>query len=600
MRELSRGGFVLLAATVVALLLPSVAGAQDSGSTMTPDRRSFLVNKDFEDERWTINLNLYAPNPAAIISITGNIFRRDGGDPQFVACLVRDDSRGDLTDPRTVFRLACSVADSCATTAEQCAREGWVLVDDDIRVPTSFFLPPDGFGPAQAEASRRSFLERLVARLAGALDHVRLAVTRRGLELAGPRRAHAQAAVRGATLTFDRLNHLVTKDLGPERWSISYSYTPVITGRGVQNRFLSVTGNVFQADGSPPAFVYCEPQPDSTGTLDDPSSEFRFLCLGTDACETTAEECAEEWTLISDDVRVPASFFLPPLGLPAAPQSDPDVVVIGRTSDPPSIGAAEFTTANGASVAAAGVAGGCPLGDECIIETLGGCDDVVGEVRLIEDFGCACVVDEVPPSCIACAGGRSGQCGTECEYPVASSTARGTCLPFDSEEQGCICFANPAGGALQVPGCAGVLEAPCSGDRCCTNDPRGSCDPLGGIVSCPGVCVSADGCNPDVEQCGICFPPAGVTPTPTPTPTSAPTATPTPTVGPTPSGSPTATPEPTPTPTATPEPTPSPSPTPTPQQICRGIGQSCDPQSGPPCCPGLRCSGSAAGVCVPN
>jgi hypothetical protein len=567
---------VLPVLVAVALLPSRAARAQDSGSTLSPDRQSFMVSKDLGDERWTINLNLYSTDPDDVISITGNIFRRDGGAPSFVSCLVRDDSRGSLTDVRTVFRLACSVAEACTTTAETCARTGWTLVDDDIRVPTTFFLPPGGIGGAQAAAGARSFLARLVDRLAETLGAARRSLARgEALDLALPRSAHAQAAVRGATLTFDRLNHLVTKDLGPQRWSISYSYEPVVTPQGgVENRFLSVTGNVFEPDGSPPSFVYCEPQPDSTGTLDDPSSEFRFTCLGTDACATTANDCAAtEWRAISDDVRVAASFFLPPQGLPATPQSDPEIVVIGRTSDPPAIGARNLeATAGRAALDRA--AGGCPVGAECSIPVLGTCLDVEGTVEDREGVGCACFVDVVPPSCIACAGGESGQCGTECSYEVAGATARGTCLSFDSESEGCICYAIGAGATEPVEGCAGVRGVSCPGDRCCANDPRGSCDPLGGVVSCPGVCVDADGCNPDVEHCGICFGPDDV-PTPTPTPEVTVTPAPTNTI----------------TPTATPVPTPSPRPTPTPlptqtPRDCSLGGEPCGPGD-PECCPGF-------------
>jgi len=524
-----------IAAFTVLAESPRPAFAQPSGSTLAPDLQSYMVNKDLGAERWTITLNLYSTDPNSVINVTGNILRSDGGPASFVTCLVRADSNGTLANPNSTFRLSCSGADACQTTADECARTGWTLIDDDVQVPASFFLPPGGNGsapPAADAVAVESLLDRLVAHLSEAFAQARRWTVARGGDLARPRSAWAQASERGATFTVDRLNHLVTKDIGSERWSISYSLKPVITPEGgVGNEFLNVTGNVYRADGGPPAFVYCRQREDSTGTLDDPSSEFRFACEGADACDTTASECAQnDWTMIADDVRLQASFFLPPLGLPASPQSDPELFVIGRTSDPPAIATSEFSTQQG-SAAAAHPAGACSEGAICFVPVLGTCDDLRGRVELIDDFGCACVIDEVPARCIGCEGGSTGQCGTDCAYAVGGATARGTCLPFDSEVERCSCYAIGAGAELATQGCGGAVEEPCPGDRCCANDPRGSCETIGGEVSCPGVCVDANGCDPEVEQCGICqSPPDLPTPTPdvTPTPTAEPTSTPSP------------------------------------------------------------------------
>jgi hypothetical protein len=568
-----------IACATLFLLAPlgATAQQQSSGSTLSPDLQSYMVNKDLGIERWTIALNLYSTDPASIISITGNIFRSDGGPASFVTCLERADSEGSLLDPTSVFRLSCSGADACLTTAERCAREGWTPISEDVLVPSNFFLPPGGNGTAQA-ARVESFLDHLIARLGVAFARVRgSALARGGLDLAGPREAFAQnVGGRGATLTLDRLNHLVTKDIGSERWSISYSLEPFETQeQGVADRFLNVTGNVFQSDGSPPSFVYCEQREDSTGSLSDPSSEFVFRCEGSDACTGTALECAQnEWRLISNDVRLQASFFLPPDGLPASPQSDPEIVIIGRTSDPPSVG-----IELGAETQAFRVdrpAGTCPVGDGCFVERIGACQSVAGEIVDLAGIGgdCACVVDAVPPGCIGCGDGAVGQCGGGCQYAVDDATARGICLPFDAQSSECTCYAIGAGQDLVTEGCGGALGLPCPGDRCCANDPRGSCDPLAGEIMCPGVCVAASGCDPDVQQCGICMSPVGV---PTATPTPAPTSSPTP--GATPTAAP----------TAQPTPVPSPSPTPTAEPICLAEGEEC---LGLPfkCCDGLVCN----------
>jgi hypothetical protein len=118
----------------------------------------------------------------------------------------------------------------------------------------------------------------------------------------------------------------VNKDLGGLRWSISLNYVPERSKAGtIERRLRSVTGNVFDPNGQP-SFIYCTERGDSTGTLEDPGSSFRLSCVGTDACPGDAASCAaNQWREIpgGDDVAVPASFFLPPEGLPATVQSDP-------------------------------------------------------------------------------------------------------------------------------------------------------------------------------------------------------------------------------------------------------------------------------------
>ena len=515
------GGLVRIAAlAVVAVLAARDARAQaPSGSTLSPDARSFLVNKDLGNERWTINVNLFGSSPADIINVTGNIFRADGGPASFVTCLVRNDSTGTLTDPDSTFRLSCSGSDACTTTAEDCARDAWTPIADDVPVPASFFLPPGGLGaflfpasvssaealaragwsPPRAPAVERGLAERLAAWASRAWGGFRTwVVKQRDADFLEPRNAWAGGGTsRGATLTLDRYNFLVTKDVGAERWSISYSLTPTISDEGlVVDRFLSVTGNVYQPDGSPPSFVYCTQRADSTGTLSDPTSEFRFSCSGASACASNASECAETgWSLISDDIPLQASFFLPVGGLPATPASDPEIVIIGRTSDPPSI-VVPIDASSLTAPDAAGPAGTCNTGAECILPILGSCLDVTGSVVELESGGCGCAVQDPDPSCIGCGGGATGQCGGDCAFPVAGATARGTCLPFDYESEECACYAITAGGDQTVQGCGGVIGVSCPDAGCCANDPRGSCDLLGGLVDCPGVCVAGGaGCS---------------------------------------------------------------------------------------------------------
>lgn len=469
-----------MAVAITAVFGVASGARAQAGTTLTPDRQSFMVNKDIGDERWTITLTLAQIEPPVIASITGNVFRSDGGAPAFVVCQQRPDSTGSLSTPSSVFRLDCKGTDACPSNARECARSSWRPLAEDLQIPADFFLPPEGLGSLSAGAS---------------VPHRNGTATS-----APPVAAPAQGTPRGATLTFDGLNFLVNKDVGTERWSISVNLIPTLTGSGgAVDRPLSITGNVFQSDGSPPAFVYCLPTESSTGTLDDPASEFQLACQGTSTCDTTADACAaNDWTDLGQ-VNLAASFFLPPDGLPAAVQSDPEIIIIGRTSDPPAIGVADFS--GDASIARV-LGGACSEGSPCTVARIGSCQDVTGAQTRLDDGSCACVVDEVPAGCITCGAGASGSCGGSCEFEVSGATARGSCLPFAATSLGCVCYANDAEGTSDLESCAGVLDASCAGDRCCADDPRDGCSVAGGDYDCAGVCVDDD-CV-EAGECGIC------------------------------------------------------------------------------------------------
>lgn len=102
----------------------------------------------------------------------------------------------------------------------------------------------------------------------------------------------------GLQQTPDSARYLISKDVGAERWAISYN---------LNDR--TVTGNVFKTDGSAPSFVFCRivseaisPNPaDTQYTLD---------CFGADAC--AAAPCTEsQWSLIAAGIQLPGSFLLP-------------------------------------------------------------------------------------------------------------------------------------------------------------------------------------------------------------------------------------------------------------------------------------------------
>ena len=110
---------------------------------------------------------------------------------------------------------------------------------------------------------------------------------------AGP----AFAAQTGVQWTPDSDRILVNKDVGAERWAITLNLSD-----------FSASGNVFRTDGGDPAFIWCEKTghsyDDSIGELD-----LQYRCFGAD--RAVGGFTSPDWTLISDDVVLPLSFFIP-------------------------------------------------------------------------------------------------------------------------------------------------------------------------------------------------------------------------------------------------------------------------------------------------
>ena len=105
------------------------------------------------------------------------------------------------------------------------------------------------------------------------------------------------AAPGGVQWTPDSARVLVNKDVGAERWAITLNLADV-----------SATGNVFFVDGGSPAFIWCE----KIGHDFEPSiGELTLLyrCFGSD--RAVGGFGIDDWSLISDEVFVPASFFVP-------------------------------------------------------------------------------------------------------------------------------------------------------------------------------------------------------------------------------------------------------------------------------------------------
>lgn len=107
----------------------------------------------------------------------------------------------------------------------------------------------------------------------------------------------AHAASGGVQWSPDGLRLFANKDVGAERWSITLNLADV-----------SATGNIFFADGRPPAFVWCQ----RTGHSHEPNVAkltLTYRCFGSSGAEGGFS--VNDWTVISDNVQLNAAFFAP-------------------------------------------------------------------------------------------------------------------------------------------------------------------------------------------------------------------------------------------------------------------------------------------------
>ena len=111
--------------------------------------------------------------------------------------------------------------------------------------------------------------------------------------------ATAGAQSSGLQQTPDSARYLISKDVGAERWAISFNLSDQ-----------TVTGNVFKTDGSAPSFVFCN---NLTEAISPNPADIQYTldCYGADACG--AAPCTgSQWTLIAAGIQLPGSFLLPP------------------------------------------------------------------------------------------------------------------------------------------------------------------------------------------------------------------------------------------------------------------------------------------------
>jgi len=117
------------------------------------------------------------------------------------------------------------------------------------------------------------------------------------LLMAVARSSLAHAAPNGVQWTPDGSHILVNKDVGAERWSIALNLGD-----------LSATGNVFFTDGRTPAFIWCEKTADEfDSTIGEITLQYR--CFGSQG--SVGGFGIDDWTLISEEVFLPLSFFVP-------------------------------------------------------------------------------------------------------------------------------------------------------------------------------------------------------------------------------------------------------------------------------------------------
>lgn len=495
---------VLLA--LIAVGFPSGGLAQAQGEeaavTMSPQSASrprLLVNKPLGDDRWAISVNLADKLAAGvtprIVSVTGNVFTAGSDAVSFVYCQVRRDSLGTLEDPDSTFRLTCKGSDACVGSALDCSRTGWQTISRDVAVPASFFLPPGGLR-ASGTAQRASWVGGALARaVAWIRDRTRAAASSD---------AYAQEVrFGGATLSPDRLNHLVLRDFGAQKWAISFNLEPDASdSRGL--REIDVTGNVYNTTGQAD-FLHCVQNAGLPTSLADPSANVTVRCSVAGPCLTSAEECAATgWQGLEPTSPIPASFFLPEgdAGLIATTFSQEPLLVLGGASSTTSVGANQIK----------GDDGTCDEGEVCTVDRIGLCEDIRGRKTNV-DGACRCLVAPVPPYCVrtgteeARDGGFLGAriraaCGAPCAFEVGipdsdpgetkAPLARGVSLPHAVDPMNCFCQATPAGRSRTIETCNTSAKSGCeNGADCCVDDPRDGCNPLDGDLDCAGICVGS-------------------------------------------------------------------------------------------------------------
>jgi hypothetical protein len=108
----------------------------------------------------------------------------------------------------------------------------------------------------------------------------------------------ARAQSSGVQQSPDSARYLISKDVGAERWAISYNLNDG-----------TVTGNVFKTDGSPPSFIWCKIT-NQVPAANPPDNQYTLDCYGANACATAPCD-KSAWTLIVSGLQIGGDFLLP-------------------------------------------------------------------------------------------------------------------------------------------------------------------------------------------------------------------------------------------------------------------------------------------------
>jgi len=130
----SRAARALAMATALAATAAAndAAHAQSSGLQLTPDSARYLISKDVGNERWAISFNLDDR------TVTGNVFKTDGGEPSFIWCRITSETPAP-NPADTQYVLDCFGAVACA--AAPCSSDGWSPIASGLQIGGDFLLP---------------------------------------------------------------------------------------------------------------------------------------------------------------------------------------------------------------------------------------------------------------------------------------------------------------------------------------------------------------------------------------------------------------------------------------------------------------------------
>lgn len=210
MTKRAYGAGIAVVGLALGGFLAGAALAQDSRAESTPDDAQVQINKDVGGERWAI-----ARSRVDGGTVTGNVFPEAGGTPNFLWCSDHSE------DPTVAVELSCFAAPRCDVAP--CSAGDWEFVAD-VSLSPEFFAP----GPRREWDS-----------LGGPITLP--------LSFFEPPTSADDARESGVRPTLDGERMLVNKDVNGDRWAITRNLSEG-----------TVTGNVFEASGGEPEFIWCE------------------------------------------------------------------------------------------------------------------------------------------------------------------------------------------------------------------------------------------------------------------------------------------------------------------------------------------------------